>query len=164
MRWVNIYIETDSTVLKEAIRRTGYVMECLVHGEAVTRETFGTKTGTYNAAVLQTMAEALGRMKEPCEIHIYSRNVYVMNMLQYLPEWEQEGYRLKSGELRKNTSEWQAIRRLSTQHLLVGEAGEHPYSEWMIAQMAHLVSEHETDGSDNKNGTSDNKTGGFDNK
>ena len=56
-----IYITTDSSSPKATEKHYGYVLECMVGGEAKTREGFGKVTGTYHQAVLTALAEALER-------------------------------------------------------------------------------------------------------
>lgn len=81
MRRVDIYIETDSTSPRPHVRKYGYVLECDLRGRPVTREGFGQTEGTYNQSVLIALAEALVRIKQPCEIHIHSGNEFVLNMV-----------------------------------------------------------------------------------
>lgn len=78
---INIYIETDSETPRSTERWTGYILECFRNGQAVTREHFEKRTGTYNETVLRTLIDAVKRINQPCEVHIVSRNSYVLSMI-----------------------------------------------------------------------------------
>ncbi|MCD8329624.1 MAG: hypothetical protein LUC27_02890 [Lachnospiraceae bacterium] len=144
MQRVNIYIGTDSTALKETTRWTAYVLECEFHGETETRENFTERTGTYNSVVLQTLAEALGRLRVKCELHIYSVNLFVLNTIRdQLPQMAARNFCTKSGTPCKSQEEWRTIWDLIQGHLVVTEPGTHPYSGWMEAQM-ELLEEQKT--------------------
>lgn len=154
---VNIYLATDSAKLASLTRWTAYVMEYEAHGTTATRETFKERTGTYHTVCLQMIAEALGRMKEKCEIHINCPDLYVANMMGSLEGLASNGFRTKSGELIKNHFEWRSIHERMQGHLINVESGRNQYSEWMISEMEKHSSDNKIAGSDNKTGTNDNK-------
>lgn len=82
MYQTKIYITTDSSSPKATEKHYGYVLECMVGGEAKTREGFGKVTGTYHQAVLTALAEALGRFNQSCEVCICTEDDFVLNMLE----------------------------------------------------------------------------------
>lgn len=82
MYQTKIYITTDSSSPKATEKHYGYVLECMVGGEAKTREGFGKITGTYHQAVLTALAEALDRFNQSCEVCICTEDEFVLNMLE----------------------------------------------------------------------------------
>lgn len=136
MRLVNIYIETDSVSPRAMPRKYGYVLECEVHGRPVTREGFGQAESTYNQAVLTALAEALSRIREPCEVHIHSRNDYVLNMIDInLYKWAAGGFLSSSGKPVAGKEEWEKVWELLKGQMTVTVHGSHSYSGWLHGEM-----------------------------
>lgn len=136
MRRVNIYIETDNISPRAMIRKYGYVLECDVHGRPVTREGFGQAEATYNQAVLTALAEALARIRKPCEIHIHTRNDYVLNMIEVnLSKWAAGGFLSSSGKPVAGKEEWEKVWELLKGQMTVTVHGSHPYSGWLQSEM-----------------------------
>lgn len=132
MRIVNIYIGTDSASTRKSKKRYGFVMECFVRGEERTKETFGESEGTFHRVVLEVICKALERMKEPCEIHLYTEDVYVLNMIDNcLEKWKANGFRTSKDKLVKNEDLWQQYDRASREHLIKTEYGVNQYLSWI---------------------------------
>ena len=89
MKNVSIYLESDSTAFQKNKRICGYVLEYIKkNGDAETREEFRGGRRYLPPGDSETLAEALGRIREPCTICIYSQDAFVCNMLtKKLPEW-----------------------------------------------------------------------------
>lgn len=133
---INIYIETDSETPRSTERWTGYILECFRNGQAVTREHFEKRTGTYNETVLRTLIDAMKRINQPCEIHIVSRNSYVLSMIdRNLENWANREYRTAKGYLVKDHFHWAQLWKLIQGHMIICEPGENPYSSWMRGEM-----------------------------
>lgn len=82
MYQTKIYITTDSSSPKATEKYYGYVLVCMVDGDAKTREGFGKVMGTYHQAVLTALAEALERFNQSCEVCICTEDEFVLNMLE----------------------------------------------------------------------------------
>lgn len=136
MQQVNVYIETDSTSPRAAKRKYGYVLECMARGQTVTREGFGEVNGTYNAATLEGLKEALGRIREPCEIHIHTENGYVLNMVDNcLRKWQESGFVNGKGKPVANKEEWEIIGNLLKKQIVKTKHGTHIYARWLKREM-----------------------------
>lgn len=73
MKNVSIYLESDNAAFRKRKRIYGYVLEYIKrNGETETRERFLEVDGTYHQQTLRVLADALGRIREPCAICIYS--------------------------------------------------------------------------------------------
>ena len=134
---VHIYIETDSISPRPMQRNYGYVLECEHLGNTKTKAGFGQMEGTWNKAVLQALLEALGRLNRPCDVHIHSRNEYVLRMLENnLEHWAAAGFINSKGKPVANREEWEKLWQLGQEHLLLTEpAGKHEYSRWLLDEM-----------------------------
>ena len=109
-----IYITIDSSSPKATEKHYGYVLECVVGGEAKTREGFGKITGTYHQAVLTALAEALGRFNQSCEVCICTEDEFVLNMLERnLAIWAGNEFLTSKKKPVANQEEWVGIWNLS---------------------------------------------------
>ena len=74
MKKADIYIGVDSCAPRKSWKSFGYVLECEVSGEMITREGFGKVVGTYHGAVITAIGKALERFSESCEICIHTED------------------------------------------------------------------------------------------
>ena len=80
---VHIYVETDTTMPRSAERKAMYVLEYTrITGELYTKEGIIEKTDTYHGAILGALEAALGRINKSCELHLHSRDEYVLNSIE----------------------------------------------------------------------------------
>ncbi len=135
---VHIYVETDTTIPRSTGRKAMYVLEYTrITGGLYTKEEIIEKTDTYHGAILAALEAALGRINKSCELHLHSRDEYVINSIEKnLPAWKENGYRTKKGDLVKNHFAWRRIQEKLESHLIVIEPGPHSYLSWMLLQMA----------------------------
>lgn len=132
MKRVNIYIGINPASTRKSKKRYGFVMEYVIDETPYTKEKFGEVEETYNGAVLKVINEALGRMNQSCEIHVYAENTYILGMIEKnLDLWAGNGFINSKGEPLKNQDEWRVLWQQSIKHMLVPEAGKHPFSEWI---------------------------------
>lgn len=131
-----IYITTDSSSPKTTEKHYGYVLECMVGGEAKTREGFGKVTGTYHQAVLTALAEALGRFNQSCEVCICTEDEFVLNMLERnLAIWAGNEFLTSKKKPVANQEEWMRIWDLSNKHLILTAPGKHEYTGWLQGEI-----------------------------
>lgn len=108
------------------------MLECIVRGEAKTREGFGKVAGTYHQTVITALAEALGRFRQPCKICICTEDEFVLNMIKNnLKAWEENDFLTSKGKPVANQEGWKKISSLSKGHKLQTEPGKHTYSQWI---------------------------------
>lgn len=136
MKNVSIYLESDRTAFQKRKRICGYVLEYIKkNGETETREKFREVGGTYHQEILRALAEALGRIREPCSISIYSQDAFVCNMLtNKLPEWADNDF-VSNGKPVANQEEWRAVWEKIKIHKTSTCIGKHSYTDWMLAEM-----------------------------
>lgn len=138
MKRVNVYISVSPASTRKSKKRYGFVLECVINECPYTKDQFGEVEDTYNGAVLQAINSALQRMNQPCEIHIYTENTYVLGMIEKnLGVWAGNGFVTSKREPLKNQEEWRALWQQSIKHLLVSEPGKHPFSEWINGILAN---------------------------
>ena len=132
----DIYLTLDSKAPRETVKHYGYVLECRVRGEPVTREGFGTVTATYHRATILALREALKRFNQECEITIHAEDEFVLTMIRdRLPEWMEKGFENTDGKPVKNETEWRALWEVSKMHQLSITAECHGYSEWILEEI-----------------------------
>lgn len=133
---VKIYITTDSISPKATEKYYGYVLECMVAGEAKTREGFGKITGTYHQTVLTALAEALDRFNQSCEVCICTEDEFVLNMLERnLATWAGNEFLTSKHKPVANQEEWMKIWSLSNKHLILTAPGKHEYTGWLQGEI-----------------------------
>lgn len=73
---------------------------------------------TNNKMELQAAIEALGCLKEPCEVQLFSDSAYLVNGFnnQWLDKWKLNGWRNSGKEEVKNIEQWQELDRLRNIH------------------------------------------------
>lgn len=142
---VHIYIETDSISPRPMPRNYGYVLECEYLGKPITRAGFGRMEGSWNKAVLVALVEALKRLNRSCEVHIHTRNEYILRMLENnLEHWAAAGFVGSKGKPVANREEWETLWQLGQEHLLLTEptgSGRHAYSRWLLEEMGRRLCE-----------------------
>lgn len=82
MQEVNIYVTVEKTAIKSVERGYAYLLECFVNDKRFTRYGAGEGNLTLHQATLKALAEASGRLKCECWIHIYAEDVFVLNMIR----------------------------------------------------------------------------------
>jgi len=135
---VDIYIGINPASTRKCKKRYGFVLECIINEIPHTRDWFGECEETYNGAVLRAINEALMRMNQACEIHIHTENTYILNMMENnLESWAENGFISSKGTPLENQEEWKKLWQQSVKHLLVAEAGKHPFSEWINGMLTN---------------------------
>lgn len=77
----------------------------------------GEKDTTNNRMELSGAISALGALKEPCEVDLYTDSQYIANAINknWLSGWKAKNWKRKDGEL-KNVDLWQELDRLLQIH------------------------------------------------
>lgn len=139
MRKVNIYIYSDIT---GGMRKQGYyayVLECMTEKGPVTRWSIQkVENCTGNKAQMEAVIEAMGRIKEPCEITLYTDTTYLQSGLEHewISKWEENGWKRADGHEIANKEEWQQLKELFQNHHYSFVTNEkHAYWNWMRTQV-----------------------------
>lgn len=133
----HIYIETDSTVQRMSEKSWGYVLECVGHEDKPVRG-FGRIAGTYHQAVLTALGKALERFNQNSEIHIHTRDAFVLTAMQGdLVKWAEKEFQNARGESISNRAEWEKVWKYARRHKVIPEQekGDHIYSGWLRWEM-----------------------------
>lgn len=121
-----IYIMAEPANTRKSKKRYGFLLSCISRGKEEVRIDGGKIEGTYHAATLQALNEALGRFKQSCEITIYCENRFVLNMIEHnLERWAATGYRTRKGRPVKNEAEWRECGRLTRGQKIIVVKGRH---------------------------------------
>ena len=106
----------------------------LVHGENRKELSGGEPETTNNRMELQAAIEALGALKRPCKVAVYTDSVYVRDgITKWIQGWQRNGWRTAAKKPVKNVELWQALQAALKQHdvdwhWVKGHAG-HPENE-----------------------------------
>lgn len=132
---VSLYLECSTTALGKKERMCGYVLEYITEKGPATLVNYREGCGTYNREFLLGLAEALERIKTPCELRIYGQNRFVLCMLRNrLADWAAEDF-MSNGKPIVNREEWRRIWEQIQKHQVNIELGEHAYSRWLLTEM-----------------------------
>ena len=106
----------------------------LTYGENERELSGGEKETTNNRMELSAVIAALGALKQPCEVELWTDSQYIEKAINegWLAGWKRRGWKRKGGEL-KNIELWQEHDRLLARHKvnfnwLKGHDG-HEYNE-----------------------------------
>jgi ribonuclease HI len=89
----------------------------LIYGEVEKEISGGEDMTTNNRMELTSVISALGALREPCEVELYTDSQYVSNAINngWLDSWKRLGWKRKSGEV-KNPDLWKQLAPLLTGH------------------------------------------------
>lgn len=146
----HIYITLSTMTPQKHERMFGYVLE--MDGCTATKTGFGKINGTLHHATMAAALEALSRFNQNCQITIHSEDIWFLNMLKELPEWETRGYKTKSGSDMKNRDLWQRIRNKTKHQVIKTSPGKSSYTNWLKEQMEEKKEHAETDRLENSHG------------
>ncbi len=133
---VKIYIELSSKTPRRLKRMCGFVLECQVKGETVTRQDFFVLEETYHGATVRTLEKALVRITKPCEITVYASDAWALGMLTgQIRKWAKENFLTVKGDPITDQTAWMHIWLLIEKHGITTVAGPHAYTEWMQREM-----------------------------
>lgn len=136
---IDIYLESDTWYMGKRKRKAGYfITYTLKNGQDYDVLKVLTAEGTYNHCLLVALNAALARVTKPCEIHIHSANLYILDAMEkHLPVWEENEFRNRKGDPVKDRDQWKQIGSAIKGHMIVAEPGLHEYSKWMKWMFMH---------------------------
>jgi ribonuclease HI len=89
----------------------------LVYGQHELELTGGEDETTNNRMELQAAIEALRKLREPCEIDLFTDSKYVLDGLtKWLPGWKRKGWRTADGSPVKNRELWEDLDEETRRH------------------------------------------------
>ena len=135
---VTIYIATTLKGPQRGQGRFGYVIECMKDKKPVTREGFGGLDDATEAELtLNALAESLEKLQRPCMVKIITDcdSVKVGIDKGWVYEWQQAGWKTKSGRSVKNAEVWQGVLKAAGQHFISIPEEANPYRIWIESEM-----------------------------
>ena len=140
MKTVKIYIETSfaGPVVKDGKYAAALVFARAGEAPAIRFLTGEEEKSTFNRLTLLAMSEALGRMKEKCNIIMYTENAYVKNMIeQDNPErWRRAEWKKAAGTTVQNKELWELfLEQADKQEIEVRLSKHNEYKETLRAIM-----------------------------
>jgi ribonuclease HI len=89
----------------------------LAYGEHKREISGGSPATTNNRMELQAAIEALGALKQPCEVEFFTDSEYVQKgVTRWLALWKANGWRTKKKRPVKNEDLWRALDSLAAKH------------------------------------------------
>ena len=86
-------------------------------GERERRLSGGAPETTNNRMELTAAIEALGALKEPCRVSLYTDSTYVRTgITEWLPNWKRRGWRTADRKPVKNMDLWQRLEAVTNGH------------------------------------------------
>ncbi len=134
MKRVNIYIATSNRSPKPQDGIGIYILEAITSkGPATVTKEIAIKEATANQAQLQILADAMERIKEPCEICIYAENGYLA-AVENLTEWKKNDWKTTRGKEVANKELWMKIEEKSCV-LQSNIQTKHEYKGWLEGEI-----------------------------
>ena len=93
----------------------------------------GERETTNNRMELRAAIEALSRLKEPCEVELYSDSRYLVDGLEkgWAWSWKKRGWRRKDGSPALNPELWERLLELTSEHrVTLHWVKGHAENEW----------------------------------
>lgn len=130
---VNVYIDTNIKGPRARVGKGVYILEYRPEGrEPATLTKVEHIECTENAAHLTILVRALRRLRESCELIIYTDNKYITGNLNRLTGWQQNNWVNAKGKEIANKELWQELLiLLDGKKVSIQENGEHQYKKWM---------------------------------
>ncbi|MEF2145425.1 MAG: ribonuclease HI [Desulfovibrionaceae bacterium] len=90
----------------------------LIHPKKRLELSGGFRNTTNNRMELRAVIEALGALKQPCEVELYTDSQYVRNALTkgWLEGWKKNGWKTAAKKPVKNQDLWQELIPLTAKH------------------------------------------------
>lgn len=140
---VNMYLETRIGGMRKTTGFYGYVLEFVdSRGETHTLDAMEREEDvTPNQLILKAFIAALGRMRTPSEITVYTDRIYLYgNFDRWLPVWKENGWQNARGEQVKNRELWEQAERLS-RCITFRPEYKHSYKSWLVSELLRMSRE-----------------------
>lgn len=139
---VKIYIMAEPANTRKSKNRYGFLLTCRSSGKEEVRIGGGEIEGTYHAATLQAINEALGRLRQSCEVSIHCEDRFVLNMMKHnLGRWAANGYRTSKGRPAANEDSWRECWRLTRGQKVIVIPGRHEKEDQIRREIKRIEEE-----------------------
>ncbi|MBQ9302058.1 RNase H family protein [Butyrivibrio sp.] len=148
MEKINIYVHTNiKSVKAKAAGLFIWIIEFMTAKGPATLTGREEITATWKEAELMAIVKALGRLKKPCELTIFTGNVQVAAALHnaWYKKWAESGYTNSKGETIENADRWKELAESIEKHtVLAATSQSHSYTSWMISELGEEAKESES--------------------
>ena len=128
MKKVNIFLVSTIKGAKTKNGYAAYTLEYYRDGipfPATITEYENLEEFTENQAVIEILIRALKRMKEGCELEIYTESEYMYHSMENTRLWENNDWKTKAGKEVKNADKWKELLELLRRNLYKFHLKEH---------------------------------------
>lgn len=132
---VNIYTCVLNRSPRISEKRYAYVLECMINGEPVTKDGYGSVMGSYHMATLYAVNEALERVKKASKVRVYVEDRYISGMYQNVGTWKENGFVNARGEKVAGAEEWIRLGEQMEKHEILIVTEKHEYESWIESQI-----------------------------
>lgn len=136
---VNIYLLTTIRGPREQEGHGIYLLECITERGPVTVSGIVPVTAPENQAEVITMLAALKRLRQQCNLTLFTDNNYLARAIEhYLPKWKENGFVTSKGEPVKE--EWKEIAEILNGKPIQCEVKtQHSYKNWLRRELMKEV-------------------------
>ncbi len=131
---VNIYTYTNIRGLRKKDGVAWYILETMTSkGEASVGDKLQLEQCTGNQAQLTVLLEAVRRLKEALEVHVYTESSFVAAGWRsgWIEGWKKTEWMTQKGEPVAYREMWQELEeRLRVHNVIFHVKESHPYSGW----------------------------------
>ena len=136
---IKLYIQTNIRGPKAKAGKGIYLLEAQTSkGPATLSKTIDYICETENGAEIKTILAALKRLKQPCDVVVYTDTKYTASSYEqgWLARWLANGWKNAKGEEIAHREEWQQLYELFRVHgVKFSILEDHEYRNWMLSQM-----------------------------
>lgn len=145
MRQVNIYTCTSFTGIKKQDGAAAYILEMTTEKDPVTlQDSLILQNETPNCAELKVVIEALKRMRQKCELVIYTESQYVAAGYNtgWVASWKENDWHTARGTEVSNREQWEQLDNLLQGHEFTFRCEEaHSYRRWLRGEVERKAKE-----------------------
>lgn len=138
MQEVKIFIQAEIKGIKASDGAAGYLLEAQTpKGPATMGRIYRIENATSHAAELDALVEALKRLREPCDVKVYTDSTYISAAIEngWLDEWAVNGWKTRKAKNVANRELWEALRELLKIHTVIFTRAEGEYSSWLKCEV-----------------------------
>lgn len=139
MQHVNIITQSGIKTVKPKNGAVGYVLETQTSkGPATLSRVFTVSEQTMNASELTALIEALKRLREPCNLTIYTDSSYIAGAIEqrWPDKWEAADWRTAKGKDVANKELWQELIKLLKEHEVSFDTeNDIGYRSWLVTEI-----------------------------
>lgn len=142
MKHVNLYVYNSIRGVRASNGAIGYLLEYETENGPYTKDEKHTVYQmTRQAAELTAINEALTKVREPCEIRIFTLTKPILNAWKngWIDTWMESDGKKASGEEIANLEQWRTLYRFICKHEITITDEHHSYESWLKNEVETLT-------------------------